>query len=221
MPDTCTQHIWASLFKVVLYHSALNTAMWLKYAHPCLLLLVSVWEPAAEAAHCRPTNRPLTAGRQTDRSLPANKQTAHCRPTTRTSSRDCPLPANNQNQQQRPPTAGQQTRSYTHRCRKQIWSVEAMLCHAKCCKKKVENNFSARSAVANFLKVYTFRLQKKAFFSTVYNILASLSDLSNPQVQYSIHVENRYCTEFVVVPRRPPPGYIAFAACSSLFENLH
>ena len=54
-----------------------------------------------------------------------------------------------------------------------------------------ENNFVARSTAANFITVCTFRLQNKAFFSTVYNILASFSDLTNPPVQYSIYVENR------------------------------
>ena len=41
-------------------------------------------------------------------------------------------------------------------------------------------------AAANF---FTFRLQNKAFFATVYNILASFSDLTNSPVQYSIDVE--------------------------------
>ena len=51
----------------------------------------------------------------------------------------------------------------------------------------MKNNFVALRAAANFCKVCTFRLQNKAFFSTVYNILASFSDLTN----------------FVVAPRRP------------------
>ena len=50
-------------------------------------------------------------------------------------------------------------------------------------------------------RMSTFRLQIKSFFSTVYNILASFSDLNNPPVQY--YMENSH-TDFVVVPRRPP-----------------
>ena len=46
-----------------------------------------------------------------------------------------------------------------HRCRKQIGSVEAMLCHMKCS----GENFAVLCVVVNFFKVYTFRLQNKAF----------------------------------------------------------
>ena len=49
----------------------------------------------------------------------------------------------------------------------------------------------------------------------VYNILALFSDLTNPPAQYSIYVENRCCTDFVVVPRSPA-SYIDIAACSSI-----
>ena len=41
-----------------------------------------------------------------------------------------------------------------HRRREQIRSVGAMLCRAKRCQKKGGNNFAARSAAANFLKVH-------------------------------------------------------------------
>ena len=81
-----------------------------------------------------------------------------------------------------------------------------MLCCVERCYKKWKI-ISPRVARLQISKVCTFRLP----FSTVYNILASFSNLSNPQVQYSIHVET-YCTDLVVVPR---PGYIAFAACST------
>ena len=49
-------------------------------------------------------------------------------------------------------------------------------------------NFAAPSVAANFRKVCSFRLQNN--FLTVYDILVSFSDLTNPPVQYSIHVEN-------------------------------
>ena len=67
----------------------------------------------------------------------------------------------------------------------------------------------------------------------MHNILASFSArpyLTNPPVQYSIYVENRYCTDFVIVPNDDEVSTIsvfeetarlAFVACSSLFENLH
>ena len=50
------------------------------------------------------------------------------------------------------------------------------------------------------------------------NILASFSDLTNPQIQYSTYVENRL---FCLRRRSQGTARVAFVAqCSSLFENL-
>ena len=57
-------------------------------------------------------------------------------------------------------------------------------------KKKMESNLAARSAAANVLKCAPLDC-KYNLFSTVYNILASFSDLTNPLVQYSVYVENK------------------------------
>ena len=61
-------------------------------------------------------------------------------------------------------------------------------------------------------------LDYNLFFSKVYNILASFSDLTNPPVQYSIYVENRL---YSLRRRSQETARVAFVACSSLFENLH
>ena len=70
------------------------------------------------------------------------------------------------------------------KCRGRAVPREALL------KKKIKSSFATRSAAANFVKVCTFTLQlmNKVLFSTVYDILASFSDLTNPPLQYSIYV---------------------------------
>ena len=100
-----------------------------------------------------------------------------------------------------------------HRRRKQIRSVEAML------------SAVPREAQLRKWKVISLRVARRRIFSkcaildcktkpssTVYNNLASFSDLTNPPVQYPIYVENR----LYWLRRR---SRLAFVAC--LVENLH
>ena len=74
-----------------------------------------------------------------------------------------------------------------HRCRKQIWSVEAHAVPRKALLKesKVISPCVARQRI--FSKCPPLDCKIKS----LYNILASFSNLTNPPVQYSIYVENR------------------------------
>ena len=99
-----------------------------------------------------------------------------------------------------------------HRCRKRIWSVEAMLCCAKWCWKKWKVILLRRRRM--FSKMSIFR-QNKAFIQRC--ILASFWDLTKPPVQYSIYVENRL---YWLRHRPQETAWLAFVACSSLFEKL-
>ena len=65
-----------------------------------------------------------------------------------------------------------------HRCRKQIWSVVAMLCR----KTRLENNLAALCAAANFSKCATLGCKIKSF------IVSSL--VSSPSNRPPIYVEN-------------------------------
>ena len=88
-------------------------------------------------------------------------------------------------------------------------------------KKGRESNFTAHSAAANLQKCPP--LDCKSLFATVYNILASFSDLTNPPVQYSIYVWKTDYTDFVVVNSQETmeTTRLAFVARSCLFDNLH
>ena len=69
---------------------------------------------------------------------------------------------------------------------------------------EVQGPWCATQSAAKKWKVISPHIfQNIHTFSTVYNILASFLDLTNPPVQYLIYVENTY-TDFIVVPRRPP-----------------
>ena len=88
------------------------------------------------------------------------------------------------------------------KCRGHAESREALV-------KTWESDFAALRAAAKFSNYAPLDCKIKPFFSTLYNILASLfSDLTNPPVQCSINVENS---------RRS--ARLAFVACSSLFEK--
>ena len=104
-----------------------------------------------------------------------------------------------------------------HRCRKQIWSLEA---HAVPCEALLKERKVISLRVAGgefFLNVHAPLDCKTKPFSTVYNILASFSDLS-------ICTIFNLCGKQIILISSSFPGdlpAIAFVAYSSLFGNLH
>ena len=76
-----------------------------------------------------------------------------------------------------------------HRCRKQIWSVVAMLCR-KTLRENIFISLAALCAAANFSKCATLGCKIKSFQGYMYIVSSLISSPSNRPLNYSIYVEN-------------------------------